>query len=193
MEHQSNIDLYKIKLPETMDLRSNKDLFGFVDWGDFWTSFLGLKFAMINLSVSAIAVISTFIVDIIWESAEAIYLLYFMMLVDWATGLTYAFKSKTYWSRKNWRMPIYFIFTTMLLSLAFNLSKHSIIFLPMPAIVYGGFCSVYLTSILENLAKLEWLPPAIVTLIKNKFGFKVLFDKAGFDEKKKDQKAAKKN
>jgi len=174
MGRPSIINLRKITLPETMDLRSSKDLFGFVDWTDFLTSTLGMT-------------------DAIWETAAAMYLIYFMMVVDWATGLGYAVKTKTYWSRKNWRMPIYFVFTTLILAISFNLSKHSIIFKPMPPIVYGGFCSVYFSSIIENLAKLELLPPAMTKLIKNRFGFKVLFDKADVDEKLKEQKAAEQN
>jgi hypothetical protein len=161
----------------TMNFDINKDFLGFVDWGDFFTSFLGIKYLPLNIAVSSIAVISSYITEVVWESAEAIYFLYALMGLDWFTGLYNAIKTKTYWSRKNFRMPIYFIATTLLLMIAFNAAKYSIIYKPMPAIVYGGFLSVYISSILENAAKLKWLPGPMAKLVINRFGFKVLFDK----------------
>ena len=157
-----------------MNVTNNKDFLGFEDISDFVTSTLGMKSPLINTAGAIIAVASSFITDYMWDSYQAVYVLWFLMALDWITGLGYAIKSKTYWSRKNFRMPLYFIATSILLSISWHLAKFNVFFYPLPSVVYGGFCAVYLSSLVENAGKLGWLPQALADVIANRFGLKEL-------------------
>jgi hypothetical protein len=155
-----------------MNVENNKDFFGFESMEDFITSLLGTKTAVINTIGAAIAVTSSFLTDYVWDSYQAIYVLWILMAGDWITGLTYAIKSNTYWSRKNFRMPIYYVATTSIISLSWWLAKMNVMFYPLPSLVYGGFCAVYLSSLVENTGKLEWIPKQIAEVIGKRFGLK---------------------
>lgn len=171
-----------------MDVTSNKDFFGFVSIEDFFTSLFGTKTMILNLMGSLIAVISGLLTDYVWDTYEAIYVLWLLMIGDWITGLSYAIKEKIYWSRKNFRMPIYFLCTTTLISISWWLAKSNILFIPLPSIVYGGFCAVYLTSLVENMSKLEWIPPSIAEAIANRFGLQEVLKKIDKKEKEDQEK-----
>ena len=160
-----------------MNINSNKDFLGFESVNDFIASLLGTKTALVNGIAAALAVTSSFLTDYVWDSSQAIYVLWALMATDWFTGLWYAIKSGTYWSRKNFRMPIYFICTTGLLSFSWWLAKSNVFFYPLPSLVYGGFCAVYLSSLVENTGKLEWIPKPIVDVVKKRFGLKELLKK----------------
>ena len=162
-----------------MNITSNKDFLGFESFRDFITSTLGMNSPLINSIGALIALLSSFITDYMWDSYEAVYVLWLLMALDWFTGLSYAIKSKTYWSRKNFRMPIYFIATSVLLSLSWHLSHVNVFFYPLPSLVYGGFCAVYLSSLMENTGKLGWLPLPLSNLIAKRFGLKELVKKKG--------------
>lgn len=157
-----------------MNTTSNKDFLGFETIPDFFTSIIGMKTPIVNTIGAIAAVISSFITDYMWDSYQAIYVLWFLMSCDWISGLAYAIKSKTYWSRKNFRMPIYFVVTSVLLSLSWHLAKGNVFFYPLPSVVYGGFCAVYLSSLVENTGKLGWLPKPLADAIANRFGLKEL-------------------
>lgn len=165
-----------------MNIDTNKDFFGFHSMSDFLTSIFGMKSPIANTIGALIATASSFITDYMWDSYQAVYVLWALMSLDWITGLTYAIKSKTYWSRKNFRMPIYFIATSVFLSLSWWLAKSNVFFFPLPSLVYGGFCAVYLTSLLENAGKMGWLPKPLADAIANRFGLKELI-KSGFGRK----------
>lgn len=165
-----------------MNIDSSRDFFGFENVYDFITSLFGAKSLTINTAGALIATTSSFITDYMWDTYQAVYVLWALMLCDWITGLTYAIKSKTYWSRKNFRMPIYFVATSTLLSLSWWLAKSNIFFYPLPSVVYGGFCAVYLSSLVENAGKLGWLPKKMAKVIANRFGLKELLNKSDKEE-----------
>lgn len=154
----------------------NKNFLGFESFDDFFGSLFGYKTIFFNAFIAFVAYLSSFITNFIWDSAGAVYTLWFIMCVDWFTGLSYAFKSKKYESWKNLRMPIYFVCTSLLLSMSWNMSKNSVIYYPLPSLVYGGFLAVYFSSVIENMSKLDWLPQKIAKLIDEKFGFKALYE-----------------
>ena len=57
------------------------------------------------------------------------------------------------------------------------MSKTSIIFLPLPGLVIGGFYAVYFVSLLENLGELGVLPKPLIIALKNRFGLKAIIEK----------------
>ncbi len=152
---------------------------GFISLSDFANSLFGTKWNLFNSIPSFLLGLTGFITGYIYDSAETVYLLWILMALDWFTGIFKSFKGKSFTSSKLFRMPIYFVATTIILSLSWWLSKNSLIFIPLPGLVIGGFYSVYLVSMLENMAELEWLPKPIVTVLKKKFGLKAIVDKYG--------------
>jgi len=166
------------------DKMRENNLFGFSSGSDFLSSLFGAKWGVVNSIPGFLLGLTSFITGYVYESAETVYLLWILMAFDWATGLLKSFKTKSFVSYKLFRMPIYYVATTLILSLSWWLSKNSFLFIPIPGIVIGGFYSVYFISMLENLGELEWLPKSIVKVLKNKFGLKAIVDK--FDKNEND-------
>lgn len=158
-----------------------KNFFGFFSAKDFLTSLTGAKTYLFNSYAAIFAALTSFITSYIWDSPQAVYTLWILMCGDWITGIYKSFKNKSFVSYKVYRMPLYFFATSFVLSMSWNLAKHNWVFVPLPGMVYGGFCSVYFFSLLENLGELGYLPKSLVSLLQQRFGLKVLFDK--FDKK----------
>ncbi len=157
-----------------------KDLFkhfGFNDQQDLITSIIGLKSLIFNFFIAFIAAMSTFITGYMYDTPTAIYTLQFLMLVDQITGMAVAIKEKNFESRKVARMILFFLTVSLSIGIAFNLAKANIIFYFLPSLLYGGFASTYFISLLENFAKLGYMPDALYQFIKEKLGLKALFDK----------------
>jgi hypothetical protein len=117
------------------------------------------------------------------------------MGADWFTGIWKSMKNKEFVSYKVFRMPLYFIATSFALAISWWLSKSSVLFLPLPALIYGGFAAIYFVSMLENLGEIGLLPKTIVSILKKRFGFKAIIDRwdkdnadTKSDEKKEDKK-----
>lgn len=159
------------------DKMRENNLFGFSSGSDFLASLFGIKYSIINIVPSLILGLTSFVTGYIYETAETVYLLWILMSLDWATGLLKSFKNKSFVSYRIFRMPIYFVATTLILSLSWWLSKNSLLFIPLPGLVIGGFYSVYMVSMLENMGELEWLPKPMIKVLKNRFGLKAIVDK----------------
>lgn len=160
---------------------------GFNSISDLLLSTTGIYYAKFHMVIVTFFVAVTgFIGTWIWEDPNAVWTLWVLMLIDYITGILKAIYNKRFSSFKLWRMPIYFIVTTMLLSLAFWMAKGTITFALMPTIVISGFYSVYFISIIENFGQLGWLPKPIIELLRNKFGIKRLIEKYN-EESKKDE------
>ena len=157
-------------------MREN-NLFGFSSGSDFLSSLFGAKWGIVNSIPGFLLGLTSFITGYVYESAETVYLLWILMAFDWATGIIKSMKAKNFVSYKIMRMPIYFIATTLILSLGWWMSKQSFLFTPLPGLVIGGFMSTYFISMLENLGELEWLPKPIIKALKSKFGLKSIIDK----------------
>lgn len=141
-------------------------------------SLFGIKQLTFHACISLLFTGITEIVGIyIWGTPTAIYTLWFLMLLDYFTGIAKAICNKEFVSFKLWRMPLYFISTTLLLSLAFWMAKANFLFVVLPPMVMGGFLSVYFVSLLENLGELELLPKPLIEALKSKFGLKALLEK----------------
>ena len=158
-------------------MSKNTEFLGFNSMFDFLNSLLGLKSVLVNGTVAILATITSFITGYVWDSPSAIYALWVIMFADWFTGVFKAMKNKNFTSARLFRMPIYFVATSAVISFSWWMAKSSIFFIPLPSLVYGGFIAVYFTSLLENLGDLELLPKGLVTALKTRFGLKSIVDK----------------
>lgn len=163
-----------------------QNLFGFYSVSGFTYSLFGMKSPVINAIPAIIMAITGFITGFIYESSAAVFVLWSLMTFDWITGIWKSTRAKQFVSYKIFRMPIYFLATSIILSLSWNMAKNHWMFIPLPGLVLGGFYSTYFISLLENLGELGFLPKSIVTLLKNKFGLKTIIDK--FDTKEGESK-----
>ena len=150
------------------------NLFGFESMSDFLTSVFRPSDWDLNFAGASIAGVGTFITGYIWDSSSAIYTLWALMAFDWATGIWAAIKQKEFVSWKLFRMPLYYFFTTVVLSLSYWISKSSLLFVLLPSAVYGGFISVYFISLLENLSAVGMLPAKLAKALKARFGLKAI-------------------
>ena len=150
---------------------------GFSSPLDFMETLIGAKTWTTNAFVAFIGALTSFISGFVWDDPSAVYVLWTLMAADWATGIGKSIKLKKFSSYKLWRMPIYYVVTSFVLSISWWIAKSSVIFTPLPGLVMGGFYSVYFVSVLENLGELECLPKPIIQVLKSRFGLKKLFGK----------------
>lgn len=165
-------------------MKQNADtgFFGFESLNDFTESLFGIKNWIINIFIGIVGGIASFILDYMWDSIEAVYTLWTLMCVDWATGIVKGIVKKRFSSYKLWRMPLYFVATSFVLSISWWMAKGNILFTPLPGMVMGGFYAVYFVSMLENLGEIGLLPKSIVKVLSSRFGLKTLIDKYYNDE-----------
>lgn len=150
---------------------------GFESFADFWESFLGVKHYVINLLVAMVGGITSFITDYMWDDANAVWTLWVLMGADWGTGMLKGMINKRFVSYKIFRMPLYYVATSFVISISWHMAKGNILFIPLPGIVMAGFYAVYFTSMLENLGEIGVLPKPLVKVLKTKFGLKKVVDK----------------
>jgi phage-related holin len=150
---------------------------GFESLEDFTSSLFGLKHWLTNVMVGLIGGMTSFIVDYMWDSPSAVYTLWVLMASDWTTGVLKGMVNKKLSSYKLFRMPLYYVATSFVISIAWWMAKNNILFTPLPGIVMAGFYSVYFVSLLENLGEIGVLPKAMVVMLKTRFGLKKVVDK----------------
>lgn len=149
---------------------------GFSNIGDFWSSMLGVKSLKLNFVLSITSGSLGFYQNYLYDDWRAIYTLWILMILDWFTGLAYARKERIYLSRLNFRMPIYIFVTSVILFLSHNIALANVAYTPLPGILYGGFVGVYLSSLLENVGKLNILPPKASEFLAKHAGLKSIKD-----------------
>lgn len=150
---------------------------GFAHPIDFLSSLVGTKTWVINAGIAIAASLTSFVTNYIWDDPKAVFTLWSLMATDWATGIAKSIVNKRFVSFKVWRMPLYFIATSYLLHISWNMAKGNMLFSLLPGLVIGGFYSVYFVSLLENLGEIGLLPKALVRILKSKFGLQKLIDK----------------
>lgn len=158
-------------------MNNTNNYLGFSDFTDFFTTLTRFRDWDINTIPVIFAAITTFITGYIWDTPHAIWTLWILMLGDYITGIIKSMRSKEFVSYKLLRMPLYFFVTSFTLAISWWLAKSSVLFMPLPSLIYGGFVAVYFISLLENLGELKLLPKTLVTVLKNKFGLKALVKK----------------
>jgi phage-related holin len=157
-------------------MQKEPNIFGFTSIEDFMESCFRFNNWILNSVGATTASLSTFITGYMWDTEAAVWTLWILMGADWATGILKSVKAKKFVSYKIFRMPAYYLITSFLIAISWHMAKNSIIFVPLPAIVLGGFYAVYFSSLLENLAELEILPKPVIKILK-KFGMKVIMQK----------------
>lgn len=148
--------------------------FGFNDLSDFTEGLIGLKSVRMQFLISIPTGAYGFFTSYLYDDFRAYLVLLSVMLFDWLTGWAYAIKEKEYRSRLNWRMPIYIFMTSAILFMSHNMALSNIAYSPLPGTLYGGFLAIYFSSVLENIGKLEWLPPGISKFLAQYAGLKAL-------------------
>ena len=156
---------------------NTSNFLGFHSIPDFIYSLTRYKDYVFNSIPAIIASTTSFITGYMWDSAAAVYTLWILMGADWLTGIIKSIINKQFVSYRIFRMPLYYIATSFLMGISWWMSKTSIIFLPLPGLVIGGFYAVYFISLLENLGELGFLPKPLITALKNRFGLKSIIDK----------------
>ena len=174
-----------------------KSMLGYESPHDFFTTLFGLHYNILNTFTAFVAVLTTFITNYIWDSSLAVYSLLSLMIFDWAmgTGLairaTYILKvnkelsieskskllKRRLSSKRAPRIFVAIIIAFWLLSTAWNLSKSSMLFYPLPGIVYGGFATTYLMSLVENLTEAGFFPKSVISLLQDKLDITKYFKK----------------
>lgn len=156
-------------------MQENTLVLGFKSVKELFLTVFGLKTPLLNLIGSFFATLTTFITKYIWDDAGAVYFLAFMILVDAITGIWKAFKYNTFSSSRLPRILVTLIIYTTLLAISWNAAKYSPFYFWLPATIYGGFVSVLVVSIIENLVLLGYLPRGLYDIIKEKASFKKIF------------------
>jgi hypothetical protein len=160
---------------------------GFSSPLDFFYSLVGVKSWTINASAAFIAGLTSFITNYIWDDPTAVYTLWSLMFADWISGIAKGVINKRFVSFKIWRMPLYFVATSYILHISWYMAKSNGIYYYLPAVVMGGFYSVYFISLLENLGDINVLPKSLVRVLKSRFGFKKLIEKSENETKKNEE------
>ncbi len=177
---------------------SDNTILGYTSLNDFFTTFFGLKTILLNSFFAFIAWLTAFINHYVWDSSDAVYALFSLMLFDWVLGVSLAiratfvlskFREKLtpekiieYEKRRFSSSKFPRIFVTIpvafwLLSVAWNLSKAHTIFIPLPSIVYGGFAGAYVVSLWENLTEMGFFSKEVLILVKEKLDITKYFKK----------------
>lgn len=156
---------------------TTKNFLGFYSISDFLNSLFRVYDWSTNSFIALIGALTTFITGYMWDTPEAVYTLWILMTADWITGIYKSAKKKEFVSYKLFRMPLYFVATSFVLAISWWIAKGSIVFSLLPGLVMAGFYSVYFISLLENLGEIGLLPKTLVSVLKKRFGLKVIVDK----------------
>lgn len=157
-----------------MKSKEVRDILGYESIKEFANSFLGLDHVKINSIFAAIASCFTLVSGYIYDDVTAIYTLVAMYFFDFVTGMVAAWKEKKITSTKIPRVLLNMTLMLGLLSVSWWMSKTSVLFVLMPSIVIGGAYSTLTVSVIENLSRAGALPKQLETVIRKRFGLKIL-------------------
>jgi hypothetical protein len=141
---------------------------GFQSLTDYFTSLLGIKTIKLNMVFAILFSVTGFIQNYIFNNAQAVYFMLFLLGVDFVTGIYKAVKSGNFSSS---RLPRVFVITlsySLMLAISWNAAKYSEIFSFLPGVVYGGLIATLLVSIFENLYLLGLLPKSFFDSVMSK-------------------------
>lgn len=145
----------------------NNLFIGFENIPDFLASCFGLKLLKLNLIISCLFGLSTFISDYIYKS-EAVYFMAGMVGIDLITGVCRAIKHKNYSSARLPRAFVILLTYCLLLSLSTFMANYISDYSFLPGLIYGGIISTLFTSVWENLFQLGLIKKSLYDIIKRK-------------------------
>lgn len=149
-------------------IQENKLILGFSSLREFFECLVGIKSFVFNGTVALVTMFTSFITHYIWNDAQAVYFMLFLIGVDALTGIWKAYVYKTFSSS---RLPRIFVISTiyvLMLAISWNAAIYSSLFVWLPGMVYGGLIGTLIVSIYENLAQLGYLPKGLLYDIKDK-------------------------
>ena len=149
-------------------IQENNLILGFKNLKELVTSTFGLKSSFINFCTSTMAIVTSFITNYVWDDASAVYFMLFLIITDAATGVWKSIKYKTFRSSKLPRILVLSILYVLMLSISWNASKFSPLFIWLPGLVYGGLIGTQIVSIYENISELGYLPKGLLYDIKDR-------------------------
>jgi len=142
-------------------------ILGFKSIQDFFSTLI-IKNCTLNITFSSLAIFTTFITKYVYDDASAIYFLFFLLIVDFITGVACSIKNKSFGSARLMRIVATLITYVLVLSISWNAAKYSLWFIFLPGLVYGLMIGTQIISILENLMKLKLIKREFYNKIKNK-------------------------
>lgn len=173
-----NLTVYK----GTGPISNSKSFLGFESVPDFLDSLFRFKHWSLNTTIAMCGALTTFITGYMWDTASAVYTLWALMGADWFTGVWKSMKKGEFNSYRLFRMPLYFVATSFILSICWWVEKSNVLFFFLPSVIMAGFYGVYLTSFFENCGELGLLPKPLVSILRKKFGLQALIKKITKDE-----------
>lgn len=155
---------------EESKYKHNTCFIGFDSITDFVSTAVGWKNHSINIVIAMLAGVSTFITDYIWDDASAVFFMFFLVVVDFITGVIKSIYSKprTFSSSRLPRAFVILLSYCLLLSIAWNAAHFSVLFLWLPGLIWGGIISTLILSIIENLILLKILDKSAFSAILQK-------------------------
>lgn len=159
-----------------------KTFFGYESIIDFAQSLFGAKSIKLNAIVGGVAGMISLITGYIYDNELAIWTLWALYAADFASGVAAAWHSGTISSTKLPRILLNITAMTLLISISWRMAQSNMMFTYLPGVVIGGAYSTLFVSLLENLSKLEVLPPALHRLIQKRFGLNGILDRLEQDE-----------
>jgi len=161
---------------------SLRGFYGFDTLSDLFRS-LGFCYDWLAFKISliTIATITSFITTYMYDDSKAIFILIFLFLCDFITGVWKSIIKKNFNSYKMIRILPMFISAMLILSIAWNLSGVMWVYSYLPGIVYVFISSTLFVSLIENLGEIGIIDRELINIIKNRFNFKTLIKK--IDEK----------
>lgn len=157
--------------------KNHNSFLGYDSLTDFIESILGVKHYVVNLWLSFVAIISTFITGYIYNDAAAVYFLIFLCAIDFSTGVWKAMKSKTFKSTRFPRAFVSMLIYCLMLSISWKASTFSTFFIWLPSTIYGGLTGTLIISIFENLSALGFINLEFLNTLKDKLNIFKKVDK----------------
>ncbi|MCE3008076.1 MAG: phage holin family protein [Bacteroidetes bacterium] len=104
----------------------------------------------------------------VWSPSLTYYLVFVIVVADFCTGATFAWRQGRFETRKALRSIWKLVSYTFLLSVAHNLGQKERVFGWLPEAVLFPMVVILLLSLLKNLSLLGWIDPRLAHLMYKK-------------------------
>jgi phage-related holin len=167
----------------------NNNMFGYESLTDFGTSLIKSKAILLAVFPAFGMLIHSFITGYVYSSAEPIYIMWILLLLDWVSGIAKAMYFKEFVSSKLLRTPIKILVYSAVMGIAWQMGQHLSVFTYLPIILLSLFYADSFFSLLENFGELKLIPKPIIYVLKEKFGIKAIINRFDTSEKISDKGA----